>query len=144
MEKPKEDAALSNSNPRCEDLDDKGERRAPFWFWGTAKIEGGGFGGVGFVFGFVCEEERERAKEELQSEEEEFGILIWESNPRVQTSQNDKEDNAFPQWEQTLIARLNAPPSYSTVYIDIVHDGAKDDVKPLIGSACQWASPSCQ
>lgn len=62
-------------------------------------------------------------------------VVIWVDPARKLTTRVDEEGDVFPQWDQTLIVPLNAPPSDSTLYIDVVHAGAKDDVKPLIGSA---------
>ncbi|GAB2221994.1 hypothetical protein Droror1_Dr00013191 [Drosera rotundifolia] len=62
-------------------------------------------------------------------------VVIWVDPARKLTTRVDEEGDAFPQWDQTLIVPLNAPPSDSTLYIDVVQAGAKDDVKPLIGSA---------
>ncbi|KAL9270061.1 hypothetical protein AKJ16_DCAP09606, partial [Drosera capensis] len=61
-------------------------------------------------------------------------VVVWVDPARKLTTRVDEEGDAFPQWDQTLIVPLNAPPSDSTLYFDVVHAGAKDDVKPLIGS----------
>ncbi|GAB2265171.1 hypothetical protein Dimus_000236 [Dionaea muscipula] len=61
--------------------------------------------------------------------------VVWVDPAMKLTTRVDEEGDQFPQWDQTLVIPLNAPPAESTLYIDVVHAKAPADVKPLIGSA---------
>ncbi|XP_047336636.1 protein SRC2 homolog [Impatiens glandulifera] len=61
--------------------------------------------------------------------------VVWIDRNNKSSTRVDEESDTFPYWDQTLTIPLNAPIDDSTLYIDIVHAGASDDTKPLIGSA---------
>ncbi|XP_047316292.1 protein SRC2-like [Impatiens glandulifera] len=60
--------------------------------------------------------------------------VVWvDPNNRFST-RVDEEHDTCPFWDHTLTVPLNAPIDESTLFIDIVHAGAGEGTKPLIGS----------
>lgn len=62
--------------------------------------------------------------------------VVWVDPKSKCTTRVDDEGDTSPYWDQTLVVPLNAPIEDSTLYVDVVHAGSRDeDTKPLIGSA---------
>ncbi|XP_047326634.1 protein SRC2-like [Impatiens glandulifera] len=62
-------------------------------------------------------------------------VVIWVDPKNKCTTRVDEEGDTCPYWDQTITIPLTAPIDETTLYIDIVHAGAEQDTKPLIGSA---------
>ncbi|KAL7254097.1 hypothetical protein ACSBR1_008486 [Camellia fascicularis] len=61
--------------------------------------------------------------------------VVWvEPNNKCSTRVDDDGD-IDPNWDQKLIIPFNSSIQDSTFHLDLVHANAKDDTKPLIGSA---------
>ncbi|THF95605.1 uncharacterized protein LOC114318552 [Camellia sinensis] len=61
--------------------------------------------------------------------------VVWiEPNNKCSTRVDDDGD-IYPYWDQKLIIPFISPIQDSTFHLDLVHANAKDDTKPLIGSA---------
>lgn len=61
--------------------------------------------------------------------------VVWVDARNKSSSRVDDEGDTNPYWDQTLVIPFNSPIEDSTLYIDIVHVKADEDIKPLIGSA---------
>ena len=61
--------------------------------------------------------------------------VIWVDQKAKCSTKVDEEGDTCPLWNETLVIPLLPPIEDSTLFIDVVHDGASDDTKPLIGSA---------
>lgn len=62
--------------------------------------------------------------------------VLWVDPNNKCTTRVDEEGDTSPFWDQTLTIPLPPGPiEDQTLYIDVVHAGSEDDVKPLIGSA---------
>ncbi|KAF8365058.1 hypothetical protein HHK36_032940 [Tetracentron sinense] len=61
--------------------------------------------------------------------------VVW-VDPNAKHSTNvDEDGDTSPVWDETLAVPIPCPIEDSTLSIDIVHANAKEDTKPLIGSA---------
>ncbi|KAK9292199.1 hypothetical protein L1049_020161 [Liquidambar formosana] len=61
--------------------------------------------------------------------------VVWVDPKAKCTTKVDDYGDTCPEWDQTLVVPLPAPIEDSILYIDVVHAGAAEDTKPLIGSA---------
>lgn len=61
--------------------------------------------------------------------------VVWIDPSKKCSTRADEEGDASPYWDEKLLIPFNSPIEDSTLHIDIVHAGAADDTKPLIGSA---------
>lgn len=61
--------------------------------------------------------------------------VVWVDPKAKCSTRVDEEGDTNPYWDETLLIPLNSSIEDSTLYIDIVHAHAAEDVKPLIGSA---------
>ncbi|XP_019178051.1 PREDICTED: protein SRC2 [Ipomoea nil] len=61
--------------------------------------------------------------------------VVWVDPKAKCSTRVDEEGDANPYWDETLAIPLDSSIEDSTLYIDVVHAHAAEDVKPLIGSA---------
>ena len=62
--------------------------------------------------------------------------VVWVDPKNKCSTKVDEGGDTFPNWDETIVIPLPGPiDEYSTLYIDIVHAGSEDNIKPLIGSA---------
>ncbi|CAH9110281.1 unnamed protein product [Cuscuta europaea] len=61
--------------------------------------------------------------------------VVWVDPKAKSSTRVDEDGDTNPVWNDTLLIPLNSYIEDSTLYIDIVHAFAAEDVKPLIGSA---------
>ncbi|KAF5731175.1 hypothetical protein HS088_TW19G00780 [Tripterygium wilfordii] len=62
--------------------------------------------------------------------------VVWVDPEKRRSSRVDEEGDMNPYWEEKLLIPLPPGPIEAhTLHVDVVHAGAKEDLKPLIGSA---------
>nr|AWW16494.1 WW domain-containing protein [Ipomoea pes-caprae] len=61
--------------------------------------------------------------------------VVWVDPKAKCSTRVDEEGDTNPYWDETLVIPLDSYIEDSTLYIDVVHAHAAEDVKPLIGSA---------
>ncbi|XP_071722794.1 uncharacterized protein [Rutidosis leptorrhynchoides] len=61
--------------------------------------------------------------------------VVWVDPKNKYSTKVDENGDESPIWDEKLVIPLNDPIEDSTLYIDIVHADAAEDIKPLIGSA---------
>lgn len=61
--------------------------------------------------------------------------VVWVDPDKKCSTRVDDDGDTSPCWNYKLTIPFNSPIEDSTLHVDIVHAGAADDTKPLIGSA---------
>ncbi|KAK9291384.1 hypothetical protein L1049_019330 [Liquidambar formosana] len=61
--------------------------------------------------------------------------VVWVDPKNKCSTKVDQYGDTCPDWDETLVIPFPGPIEDSTLYIDVVHSGAAEGTKPLIGSA---------
>nr|XP_043621870.1 protein SRC2 [Erigeron canadensis] len=62
-------------------------------------------------------------------------VVVWVDPKHKYSTHVDEEGDESPTWDEKLVIPLVESIEDSTLYIDVVHANAAEDVKPLIGSS---------